>query len=162
MFNINCIKRQVSVCDGLFVCLWMCGSGHPRTQLNPETSGRVQLLSNQPFVHQCVMVYWSVCECVVAETANATQCTNIWTCSSFKPARDICQYVVMVFFAFHCVDANTCKISLNYKSTQLLSILIFQVIDISMWWWRLYVSMCVFPYTRGRNKKKKHSDLFST
>ena len=29
---------------------------HPPTQLNPETSGHVQHLTHQPFVHQCVMV----------------------------------------------------------------------------------------------------------
>ena len=36
-----------SVCDCVLVCLWMCGCGHPRTQLNPETSGRVRHLTQK-------------------------------------------------------------------------------------------------------------------
>ena len=42
---------------------------------------------------------------------NETKSRNIWTCSSFNPARNVCKYVVILFFAFHCVDANTCQLN---------------------------------------------------
>ena len=42
---------------------------------------------------------------------NPTQSRNICTCSAFNPARDVCQYVVMMFFPFQCVDANTCQVN---------------------------------------------------
>ena len=43
--------------------------------------------------------------------ANATEFKKIWTSSSFNPARDVCQYVMMLFFPFQCVDANTCQVN---------------------------------------------------
>ena len=46
-----------SVCDGVLICLWMCGCGHPRRKINPETSECFQHLTHRPFVHQCVMVF---------------------------------------------------------------------------------------------------------
>ena len=70
------------------------------------------------FVYLCKVVCWnvlslwiliSICWLMkIYVNTNATQCRNIWTCSSFNPARDVCQYVVRLFFPFHCVDVNTC------------------------------------------------------
>ena len=58
----------LSVCDGVLVCPQVCGRIHPPRKINPETYGRVQHLTHQPFVHQCVMVSQSVYECVASET----------------------------------------------------------------------------------------------
>ena len=47
LFSINCIKRQVSVCDGVMVCLWLCARIYLWTQINPETSVPVQHWTHQ-------------------------------------------------------------------------------------------------------------------
>ena len=52
-----------SVCDGVLVCIWMCGCGHRRTQLNSKKSGSVHHLTQQGmFVNMwwCCSFHFSV------------------------------------------------------------------------------------------------------
>ena len=41
---------------------------------------------------------------------------NTQTSSAFNPSRDVCQYVVLIFFTFQCVDAPACHVKLRINN----------------------------------------------
>ena len=133
MFSINCIKRQVSVCDGVMVCLWLCASIYLWTQLNPETSVPVQHLTHQPISDN---MWWSLSfhlSVWMSIPVNQPQWRNNQSSCTLKPSSDVCQYVVLRLFVFQCVDTYTCRLNAKKKQSLLFSISILELIVISVW-----------------------------
>ena len=120
LFSINCIKRQVSVCDGVLVCLWMCGRIYLWAQLNPEISVPIQQWTHQTLCHN---MWWSSSLHLSVWRwipVNRIQWKNNQKCWAINPWSDVWQYVVLFFFASQCVDVDTCKQTTMKKQSELL------------------------------------------
>ena len=120
VFIMNCIKRQLSIFDGVLVCLWMCGRIYLWAQFNPETSAAVQHWTHQTLSDN---MWWSsslhlsVWMCI---PVNRIQWKNNQKRWAINPWSDVWQYVVLFFFASQCLDVHTCKQTTMKKQSELL------------------------------------------
>ena len=133
MFSINCIKRELLVCDGVSVCLWLCGRIYLWTQLNPEKSVPVPHWTHDAI---CDNMWWSSSFHVSVWMwipVKRPQWRNNRNCCTPEPSSDVFQYVVLIFFVFQCVDTDTCKLNAKKKQYYLFSIWSFELIIISLW-----------------------------
>ena len=89
MFSINCIKREVSVCDGVLVCLWLCGRIYLWTQINPETSVPVQHWTHNAI---CDNMWWSSSfhvSVLMWIPVKRPQWRNNRNCCALEPSSDV-------------------------------------------------------------------------
>ena len=156
MFSINCIKRQVSICDGVLVCLSLCGRIYLWTQLNPETSVPVQHWTHEAIsdnMRWSSSLHFSVWRWI---PVNRTQLKNNQKCWAINPWSDVWQYVVV--FSLHLsvwmsIPVNQPQWRNNWNTCALKpSSDVCQYVVL-----RLFVFQCVDTHTCSLNAKKKQS-----
>ena len=137
------IKLFLSICGGLFLSLSVCGSIRLWIEFNAETIGTVK---HQILQAISVSMWWSVSfsfsvwiHCVWTELNQETFGTNpfyvcglIWNdyilikkqleFMSTWSSSNSCQYVVVCFFIFKCVDALACEQNSINKQLEVFSI----------------------------------------
>ena len=113
-WNCGSFSPSTNVCQYVVVLFFICQCVHSSACEQNKWKKQWELFSTSPISRLSISVWWCLSLSInvwLRTPANATQSINIWMCSSFNLPRHVCQYVVMLFFSFHCVDANTCQLN---------------------------------------------------
>ena len=117
LFRIEPIKRYVTICGSIRLCISVCGCGYLSKENNEKTIRNVEQLTHAVM---CGNMQWSFSfhlSVWMWIPVKRPQWRNNRNCCSIKPSRYVCQYVLLRFFAFEWVDTDTYK--LNAKKKQL-------------------------------------------
>ena len=122
LFRIEPIKRYVTICGSIRLCISVCGCGYLSKENNEKTIRNVEQLTHTVM---CGNMRWSFSfhlSVWMWIPVKRPQWRNNRNCCSIKPSRYVCQYVLLRFFVFECVDTDTYKLNAKNKQLWLLSI----------------------------------------
>ena len=117
LFSIEPIKRYVTICGSIRLCISVCGCGYLSKENNEKTIRNVEQLTHAVM---CGNMRWSFSfhlSVWMWIPIKRPQWRNNRNCCWIKPSSYVCEYVLLRFFVFESVDTDTDK--LNAKKKQL-------------------------------------------
>ena len=126
----------MTICGGLRLCISVCGGGYLSKENNEKTMRNVDQLTHAVM---CGNMRWSFSfhlSVWMWIPVNRPQWRNNRNFCSLKPSRYVCQYMLLRFFIFDCVDTDSYKLNAKKKQSLLLSIsnLFFTVCGYGFLW----------------------------
>ena len=117
LFSIEPIKPNVTICGGLRLSISVCGGVYLSKEKNEQTIRNIEQLTHAvmcgnmrwPFSFHLSVWMWIL--------VKRPQWRNNQNCCSLKPSTYVCQYVLLRFFVFECVDTDTYKLNAKKKQS---------------------------------------------
>ena len=112
----------MTICGSIRLCISVCGHGYLSKENNEKTIRNVEQLTHSVMCGNMRCSFSFHLSVWMWIPVKRPQWRNNRNCCSIKPSRYVCQYVLLRFFVFECVDTDTYKLNAKNKELWLLSI----------------------------------------